>query len=289
MHGLCLMWMSYATASLNFQGAVDNAFGVRSGAGVVLSVKDGHVLAAHNPTSLKTRVATPGSAIKPFTLELLLDEELVRPAERMACRRNLTVAGRSLNCSHPVELTTFDAEEALAFSCNSYFVNAAARLRPGEIEERYRELGFTRASGLMPDEGEGRVTTAGDAAARQLLAVGAAGIEITPLELAAGYLRLARLNPDSSTPAQKVVLAGLRGSTDYGMGRGASPEKISVAGKTGTASAIRDPYTHAWFAGYAPAEKPEIVVVVFLERGRGSVEAATVARGIFQAYTEQRP
>jgi penicillin-binding protein 2 len=280
--------LSGVTAQTSLEDAVHQAFRTLAGAAVVVNVKDGQILAAHNLTSLRARIAAPGSAIKPFTLELLLDKGLVRPAERIACRRNLTVGGRSLRCSHPAELTTFDAEDALAFSCNSYFVNAAARLHAGDLERRFAELGFTRASGLLPGEGEGRITTAGNVAERQLLAVGAAGIEVTPMELAAGYLRLARLDSASASPAQRVVLEGLRAATDYGLARGAKADKISAAGKTGTASAVNDPHTHAWFAGFAPAEKPEIVLVVFLERGRGSVEAADLARKIFEAYAESR-
>jgi len=151
------------------------------------------------------------------------------------------------------------------------------------------ELGFTRPSGLLPGEGQGRITTARSLAARQLLAIGVAGIEITPMELASTYLQLARLDASSATPAQKVVLAGLREATDYGLAQNAQPGQLSVAGKTGTASDPPNPYTHAWFAGFAPAEKPEIVVVVFVERGRGSVDAANLARRIFQAYEEHRP
>ena len=48
-------------------------------------------------------------------------------------------------------------------------------------------------------------------------------------------------------------------------------------------------HTHAWFAGFAPAEKPEIVIVVFVNRGRGSVEAAQLAHRIFEAYERHRP
>jgi cell division protein FtsI/penicillin-binding protein 2 len=92
----------------------------------------------------------------------------------------------------------------------------------------------------------------------------------------------------SASPAQKVVLAGLHEATDYGLARNAKSDGLSVAGKTGTASDPTDPHTHAWFAGFAPAEKPQIVVVVFVGRGRGSVEAANLAHRIFQAYQEQR-
>jgi penicillin-binding protein 2 len=42
---------------------------------------------------------------------------------------------------------------------------------------------------------------------------------------------------------------------------------------------------HAWFASYAPAERPELVVVVFVEHGgQGSRAAAPVARALHALY-----
>lgn len=65
---------------------------------------------------------------------------------------------------------------------------------------------------------------------------------------------------------------------------------IMIGGKTGTAqvasreSGIKDE-DHAWFAAYAPADKPQIVVAVILENGgHGGAAAAPVARKIFAAY-----
>jgi cell division protein FtsI/penicillin-binding protein 2 len=268
--------------------SVDRVFAGQPGAAVVIRVPDGAVLAAHNVPVLTRRIASPGSAIKPFVLSLLLETAAVRPEDSIACRKNLVIAGKKLNCSHPPELQTFKADEALAFSCNSYFATAAQRLKPGELERRFMQLGFNRPSGLLPGEGQGRIATANNVAVRQLLAIGVAGIEVTPLELAAAYLKLARLNPSRASPAEKVVLAGLREATDYGLARNAKPDQLSVAGKTGTASDSSSSYTHAWFAGFAPVEKPEIVVVVFVDRGHGSVEAANLAYRIFQAYQENR-
>ena len=44
---------------------------------------------------------------------------------------------------------------------------------------------------------------------------------------------------------------------------------------------------HAWFLAYAPADKPEIAVVVFVYNGgEGSVTAGPVAQQILQAYFE---
>ena len=66
--------------------------------------------------------------------------------------------------------------------------------------------------------------------------------------------------------------------------------KIRVGGKTGTAQVssresgvtVED---HAWFAGYGPAEDPEIVVVALVENGgHGGVAAAPIARQVFMRH-----
>jgi penicillin-binding protein 2 len=75
-------------------------------------------------------------------------------------------------------------------------------------------------------------------------------------------------------------------------------EGVAVAGKTGTAQVIRmddqrapgdeiplKQRDHAWFACYAPAESPEIVVVVLVEHGgHGGETAAPIAREILEEY-----
>jgi penicillin-binding protein 2 len=60
--------------------------------------------------------------------------------------------------------------------------------------------------------------------------------------------------------------------------------EIPVAGKTGTAeSGQQNP--HAWFAGYAPAEDPEIAIAVIVEHtGEGSTYAAPLFREVVEAY-----
>lgn len=67
-------------------------------------------------------------------------------------------------------------------------------------------------------------------------------------------------------------------------------EGIVVGGKTGTAQvAGRDAAIkkedHAWFAGYAPADKPEIAVVALVENGgHGGAVAAPLVREVLAAY-----
>lgn len=74
-----------------------------------------------------------------------------------------------------------------------------------------------------------------------------------------------------------------------GTGGAARIPGIDVAGKTGTAQSVNKSDSakgqdHAWFASFAPAQDPEVVVVVLVERGgKGGQVAAPIARQIYQA------
>jgi penicillin-binding protein 2 len=58
-----------------------------------------------------------------------------------------------------------------------------------------------------------------------------------------------------------------------------------VACKTGTAETNEDGKTHAWFTVFAPADFPEIVATVLVERGgEGSSVAGPIARSIFDYW-----
>ncbi len=58
---------------------------------------------------------------------------------------------------------------------------------------------------------------------------------------------------------------------------------IKVAGKTGTAQTSTE-NNHGWFGGFAPYEKPEIAVLVFLENGGSSSFTVPIAREIMSYY-----
>ncbi len=56
-------------------------------------------------------------------------------------------------------------------------------------------------------------------------------------------------------------------------------DSIAVAGKTGTAETGGDRGDHAWFAGYVPAKRPKLALVVVLEHaGEAATAAGPVAR-----------
>lgn len=61
---------------------------------------------------------------------------------------------------------------------------------------------------------------------------------------------------------------------------------IPVAGKTGTAEAAGyEAEPHSWFAGYFPADDPQIAIVVMVENaGEGSTVAAPMFRQLVEAY-----
>ena len=120
-----------------------------------------------------------------------------------------------------------------------------------------------------------------------LEALGIRGIEVTPLELLEAYRRLAtRQRSGNLGPAEPVFL-GLRQSITFGMAHAAQVETMEVAGKTGTATSRESAQTHGFFVGYAPAEKPDIAVVVFLEQGRG-MDAAALAQPVFAEFSREK-
>src|SRR5690606_34181607 len=76
------------------------------------------------------------------------------------------------------------------------------------------------------------------------------------------------------------VVHGPRG-TARNVFRGFQPR---IAGKTGSAEAPGG-VAHGWFAAFAPAGDPRVVVAVLVEHGGGGARAAApIARDILEAY-----
>jgi penicillin-binding protein 2 len=78
-------------------------------------------------------------------------------------------------------------------------------------------------------------------------------------------------------------------SASYGTATSAAVDGVSVAGKTGTAEFGPDlgggTYeSHAWFTGFAPAEDPQVAVIVFLQKGNGARNAAPIGGRILDYY-----
>jgi penicillin-binding protein 2 len=171
----------------------------------------------------------------------------------------------------------------------------------------------------QPTPGRGRRAPAFQAGDVVNLSIGQGPVLVTPMQVArfmaavanGGVLWKPRLVQRIERPEKGVVwsdagsVAGhvelnpavwafLRQSlwavvNDGGTGAGARIPGLDVAGKTGTAQMIANSKSekgqdHAWFASFAPAKDPEVVVVVLVERGgKGGQVAAPIARKILNA------
>jgi penicillin-binding protein 2 len=150
--------------------------------------------------------------------------------------------------------------------------------------------------------GQGRLLVTPLQVARMMAAVATGGVLWKPrlvqrVERADGTLAHAGLaratgRVDLSGVVWGFLQSALAGAVSEGTGTAARLPGVAVAGKTGTAqSAVRDAKVpdHAWFASYAPADDPQAVVVVLVERGgKGGQVAAPIARKIYQAIFLER-
>jgi cell division protein FtsI/penicillin-binding protein 2 len=281
-------WLATAAAPAgDLARAAEQALAGQPGAVVLLEVATGALLVAHPEPTAAMRLAPPGSTVKPFTLAALLETRAIPPDWSRPCPRKLRPQGRLLDCSHPESGGALAPVEALAYSCNAYFWEAAARLPPGRLPRLLTRFGWDALTGLVPGEAVGRIGQPASLERQRLQAIGEADLLVTPLALAAAYRRLA-LASNGPRPQPPAIYQGLTAAVRYGTGHLTQGSGPPVAGKTGTARSQSGPWLHAWFAGWVPAVAPEIVVVVFLENGRGGADAAPIARNMIEAWQAAR-
>ena len=211
-------------------------------------------------------------------------------------------------------LGVLDFYDGIAMSSNVYFYYLAG----GFADEGFRGLGadkvaeYARAfglgsvtgidiagesDGLVPDpdwkqETIGDTWTIGDT---YNFGIGQGYLATTPIQMLRAITAIAN-GGTLVTPHVVAEYMDSLGNTLEALAtvtstvaRNASVSAVTVAGKTGTAEfgAARDDgtyETHGWFVGYAPAEDPEIAVVVFLQRGSGGSDASPAAARILDYY-----
>jgi cell division protein FtsI/penicillin-binding protein 2 len=259
------------------QRALDKALSGTSAVGVVLDGRDGRLAAAVREPDAGRVATAPGSTLKPLFLMAALREGRVRPETTVVCHGDLRIAGRDVACTHPREQNVFDAERALAYSCNTWFASLARRFSPEEAAEVLRSYGFGSRTRLASGDAAGDVQVPRNNAEVQLLVLGLGDIRVTPLQLVRAYFRLAHEN------MMPVVWRGLEGSVAYGMAHNAATPGITIVGKTGTARDEGESWTHGWFAGIASRGAERVVVVVYVPRGNGA-DAAALAHRFFVAW-----
>ncbi|MGJ5818270.1 penicillin-binding transpeptidase domain-containing protein [Paludibaculum fermentans] len=217
---------------------------------VAIRVPDGAVLRCDDPLRAREQWAPPGSAIKPLTWMNLPRRVPAR------CTTPFFIGGRRLDCTHVPILTKVDGEVALAASCNSWFAEMARSLDARSFHHKLQQYGArAKLAGRMED--------------LQLQALGLEGVEFTVMALAKAYLQVVA-SPDP------ILRSGLERAVTEGTGQLAALANLQVAGKTGTTS------EGSWFAGFAPARQPKVIVVAHTRLGHGATDAAPAAREIFE-------
>jgi len=303
------------SAREKLQPYVNSLMRGRGGAMIVSNPATGQILAVWNPSGAFDETYPPGSTAKLVASAAALEEGVISPSERNFCHRIPELLGDAYHCSHPPPDGPYTLASALANSCNYFFSALSVRLTSAQLAHWYAVFGFG-----SPVPGVGSLQTAGEArvgdstVAKALATLGQESVLVTPAQLLLAYSAIAtrgtvfRLWRSSSGGMQtsrvlrriklqpktfELLRSALIECVQSGTGQAAAVAGVPVAGKTGTAtSAGGSKATHAWFVGYAPANDPEIAVVVFLERGTGARDAAPLAGKILRHYfalKDQRP
>jgi penicillin-binding protein 2 len=195
--------------------------------------------------------------------------------------------------------------------------------RPNGMQTWAKRLGLGHSTGVdVPGESPGLVPTTSwlkktDGALYEgqtiNLSIGQGYLQATPLQMAVAYSALANggtvvrphvasavvdgqsVKPLTFKPVRRLKLKdlwaireGLYMAAHSPAGTSASlfaDFPIPVAGKTGTAEAGTGRSDHSWYASWAPANNPKVVVVVVVAHGGfGAQAAAPAARDIYKAY-----
>jgi penicillin-binding protein 2 len=97
-----------------------------------------------------------------------------------------------------------------------------------------------------------------------------------------------------------AVKSGMWAVVNEGGGTGGAARcpGIEISGKTGTAQVVSQTLeksgnsseykSTAWFVGYAPSDKPEIVVAALVQRGEHSAVAVPIVREVIKAYFDKK-
>jgi cell division protein FtsI/penicillin-binding protein 2 len=202
-------------------------------------------------------------------------------------------AGFSMACWKSGGHGGLTLEEALAHSCNAAFLQIGERTGLAAIEATARRAGFGVAPGRLPDPQADRVllpTSIGEGArlaVTPLQMAGFVGAIATGAPVRVPSWRPVAVHGEAIAPPEALarLRTGMRGSVLFGSSRLARSGRVAIAGKTGTSTYLDGTNrTYGWFVGFAPAERPRVVVVVFLKHANGFAAAAPLGRQVVEAW-----
>lgn len=270
----------------------------------------------------------PGSTFKAITAAAALEEGIVTPQTTVACKP-YSLAGYTINCWRAGGHGTEDFAHAVYNSCNPVFVQTALSLGIDKFYTYVRMFGFQQRTGLElsgePTDEEYRNLWHKNPQEIDLAVAGfGQRFQVTAIQLANAYCAIANggnlMKPmivkqitDSngnviqkfepqvvrkviSEETSKTLRAILEGVVSEGTGKNAYVSGYRVAGKTGTSETLETESEGRYvvsFAGIAPADDPQIVVLVVLDhpqvemyRRSGGTLAAPVAGKLIEEILE---
>lgn len=249
----------------------------------------------------------PGSVFKMCVASAALEENLVNEKTSFTCTGSISVESETIHCSNISGHGTQNFVEAISNSCNPAFIQIGQMLGAGKFRQYYQGFGFSDKTGIdLPGEAEDSFWKEGKMGGVDL-AVASFGqnFTITPIQMITacaavsngGYVvqpHVVSKITDSKgnvikTVDKKIKRQVISDDTSKKMNeyleynterQGAAAGYISgykVAGKTGTTekrgvtkveSSFSEDYISS-FCGYAPADDPQIAMLVFFDTPDG--------------------
>lgn len=249
----------------------------------------------------------PGSVFKMCVASAALEENLVNEKTSFTCTGSISVEGETIHCSNIAGHGTQNFVEVISNSCNPAFIQIGQMLGAGKFRQYYQGFGFSDKTGIdLPGEAEDSFWKEGKMGGVDL-AVASFGqnFSITPIQMITacaavsngGYVvqpHVVSKITDSKgnvikTVDKKIKRQVISDDTSKKMNeyleynterQGATAGYISgykVAGKTGTSekrgvtkveSSFSEDYISS-FCGYAPADDPQIAMLVFFDTPDG--------------------
>jgi penicillin-binding protein 2 len=262
----------------------------------------------------------PGSTFKLATSLIALSDGLVGLKEHMPapCTGGYQYGTRYFRCWEKKGHGYQDLEGAIKHSCDVYFYQLGLKVGLSKLIAGGISLHMREKSGIdLPEENQALWPYAIDYYNKKYgrnwsnaetlnLAIGQGANSQTVVNMAKLYStiamqgqmprpEIAHLVPQRrqvyklTQQQDSVLLEGLKAVLEAGGTAGASAiQGLTLAGKTGTA---QNPggNDHGWFVGFAPADKPKIVVAVLLEFGLHGSRAAHIASAIIGHYLKVGP
>jgi cell division protein FtsI/penicillin-binding protein 2 len=238
----------------------------------------------------------PGSTFKAFTVAAALSDKVVTPQTSFYLPSEIQVADRKIGESHPRPPIDATVAQILAMSSNV----GAVRIGLAEGADRFSRwinaFGFGRPTGLdYPGEEQGIVPPRDEYSGSTMgnLPIGQ-GLAVTPMQMATAYSAIAdggvERRPtliknvggkpvDDDLQGHRVISTRvsrqLRTMLEGVLEPGGTASSVSVpgyvlAGKTGTAQKVEgntysDSKYVASFVGFAPAQRPKLLVAVVVD------------------------